>query len=58
MPKIECAATACMFCENVSGKYGECTNDQVTLKFRAAIDFPGKGTVIYLECMQIELGND
>jgi hypothetical protein len=39
----------------VTGKYGECSYPgRVTMKFRAAIDFPGKGTVIYLECMQID----
>lgn len=54
MTKVECSALTCKWCMATSKKYGECQNESITLKFRAAIDFPGKGTVIYLECLEID----
>ena len=54
MTKVECAALTCKWCEVCSEKYGICRKEDIILKFRAAIDFPGKGTVIYLECLEID----
>lgn len=56
MSRIECAALTCKYCKKTSEKYGECQREGITLKFRAAIDFPNKGTVIYLECLEMDYG--
>jgi len=56
MTRIECGCLTCKHCEKTSEKYGECTSERIILKFRAAIDFPGKGTVVYLECFELDYG--
>ena len=33
---------------------GECLATDIYLKWRAAMDFPGKGTVLMFECFQYE----
>lgn len=55
MPTVECGQIGCQWCEVTSEKYGKCEYPEtITLKWRAAIDFPGKGTVLYLECLNFE----
>lgn len=53
MPEVHCPATTCTY--NLEKK---CLADRLELKFRAAIDFPGKGTVVFYECFQQELPQD
>ena len=54
-PDIECGQTGCIHNTSESGKYGMCRCPQtVTLKWRLALDFPGKGTISYMECLNFE----
>jgi hypothetical protein len=53
MPEVKCPATTCTY--NLAEK---CLADKLVLRFRAAIDFPGKGTIVYYECDQQELPKD
>lgn len=53
MTKVNCPAATCS--NNLNN---ECILDEISLKFRAAIDFPGKGTVVYYECYEQELPQD
>ena len=53
MAKVRCPAELCTYNQNK-----DCLSPDVSLVFRAAIDFPGKGTVVYFECAQQELPQD
>jgi hypothetical protein len=50
---LSCPVTTCTY-----NQERKCRLEEVSLKFRAAIDFPGSGTVVYLECCQQELPQD
>ena len=52
--KIECGIITCIHNGKEEVKYGYCTKDIVTLKWRAALDHPGKGTIVYVECLNCE----
>jgi len=49
MTELECPATLCTY-----NKEKQCLTDKVSLKWRAAVDFPGKGTVLFFECVNYE----
>ena len=53
MPEVSCPCTTCTC--NVDKK---CIADEIYLKFRAAVDLPGKGTVVMMDCLQMELPQD
>lgn len=53
MTKIVCPVTTCSY-----NQENTCVLTELSLKFRAAIDFPTHGTVVYLECCQQELPQD
>ena len=58
--KVECACTTCEHNKPISGnlKYGYCECPQnIVLKFRLAGDF-GKGTIVFLECLNLILPSD
>ena len=53
MTKITCPVATCSYNQD-----NTCVLTELSLKFRAAIDFPTHGTVVYLECCQQELPQD
>ena len=53
MTEVACPVSTCTYNLNRS-----CTLDSISLKFRAALDFPNSGTIVYLECCQQELPQD
>lgn len=53
MPEVKCPADTCTFNHDK-----KCLADTISLRFRAAIDFPSKGTIVYYECNQMELPQD
>ena len=50
---LSCPLKTCTYNQNEL-----CTLDKVSMKFRAAVDFPNAGTIVYLECRQQELPQD
>lgn len=53
MAEVHCPATVCSH-----NKDKLCSRPRIDLLWRAAIDFPGKGTIVYYECDQQELPQD
>lgn len=53
MPQVICPATTCTYNRDKT-----CLASDIHLKFRAAIDFPAKGTVVFFECYEQELPQD
>lgn len=55
---IECGITTCRHNVPMNQKYGECKcEENIILKFRIAADL-GKGTIVMLECLNMELPQD
>ncbi len=53
MPEVTCPAVSCT--HNADKK---CMSPELNLKFRIALDFPGKGTIVMYECIEQELPQD
>lgn len=54
--ELECAAVTCVHNKRNKGKYGECDCPQIVVfKFRAAIDMAKEGTVVFMECLNLEI---
>ena len=56
MPNIECGLTTCVHNGKEDVKYGFCKKEPlVTLKWKAAIDYPVQGTIVYMECLNFDM---
>ena len=53
MTEVSCPLDTCTYYKDK-----ECSLNKIELLFKAAINFPSRGTVVYTECAQMELPKD
>lgn len=53
---VECGIQSCRFNDKKDNRYGQCQYPTgITLKWRLAADLGKAGSIVYVECLQMEI---